>query len=1112
MIPEVEAENYSDDDISVEVPSGSTKSPLSEELSCSSSSRSRSGSICSSIESFNALTMEENHIHNIDDTNDSGDHSEYLADEIQIRGHAGNVNTGLHKNETTEVAEEIERHGTFDNNINNAAEKNELGDSSRYLVEEMQSSNTIGLEHIDTNTNTYKVIDNIDPASDQADTEHTDINTHTSLHMQTDMESQREFSSGQKDDMRREIETDSDVISPKTRNTSILPGEYAIQEEDRYSISNVVPEHGSKASNQQDSQTHSDSESPAIDAYSENSLLFRSSSTYSDESEFGNESYNGCDNSKLSNDSSKTRSEYKSDCSLSSQNHWEEISVDDDVFRKLTEHAADSDTEITIEVVNDGEDDEIEKKDIDDEAQHSTDNNHECSESEHALHQSTENKDHIISGTIADENGKIDNIKRNYPEIVTNMKRHDMNIQDNVTEADINVYSYTGKKVNGDKVRSKSLPVILTRETNIDVVVKYSKSLPCLSYIDKNLETNVATSQCLEDGEDNGDISKSGDQMNDRGVSVSNVILDSRITSQTPTTETSKDGKTEIQDPDYIDELPAITTQTESKSYGNILHTYTSHGVNQGNTEKCDIVNDLPAITAKEILETNRDEDSLPSEKTDYDYKQRRGSYRKIKLEGRRRQRLSISEGMQSTSPAELTDVADEPCNSFHNTVRPISAPILLRRQKMRKISLICKPDNPETASITSKMSVKTAIGIPESDTVIKHEQNKKGHKLQVLQAGCPTLSKSLDSSTHSKVDNINSLNTEIIAIYNAPSSELTVETDNTRRKRKHKSKRKQKKDDDYFEGYDRLRNCNQSHGTESFVTDINQLIVKTRTQTPDTGVSKHDLNSECVSDSTSIDSKDNNKNKYETKSHLLPNCNETGNCRIKPSQKFAKDNYRLSHNCDGTQLSLRRNGCKNNETNEPMYTIEQRKHSKVLCKRETYEDLYEGKVLSASFIRTKLHATVDGPIASQSGASHMSLKSEILTVDAHVRQTSEHKDLAETKHSEESSYKQDEQVTHSELTAGNETSGIDKSEMLTQNQGAPGECINMSEYTDRELSTRLQRTQSTLTDTARLKSIRKLLRLPSDSEDNEYNHKSDNGECFCVLNMFKRIIEEVLH
>lgn len=575
----------------------------------------------------------------------------------------------------------------------------------------------------------------------------------------------------------------------------------------------------------------------------------------------------------------------------------------------------------------------------------------------------------------------------------------------------------------------------------------------------------------------------------DREVSVSNVLLDSRPLSITPTIEvyTGEDITEEnqrslespiISDYENSNDTPAspVSPSWSVKGRGEVDNEHMGH---------------LSLLRIKDYPDSCGE--LSPVSDVEYDYNKRRGSYLKIKLEGRRRQRLSITESEPSRSPTEVKQFDIE--NKDGNAIGLTSEPLLDKRQKMEKVSLTNFADKTAVDSTTCTSHVNTAVDISDTKPLL-FPYNTAREKSDGKHSSSLIFSEGQQNAANSRVKNINTLNNELIAIYNSSSTEKMKIPENKLDSGQQMNPTRTgpgKIDEDYFEGYDLLKSCNQTHSTQSFVTDINEIIAKTRKQsTSNLERSQQDFNSDSIFNNADTENKDKNEHNSETLSLLLSSHNETGNCQIKPSEKCTIENDRRSYNYEHRQLSSRRNGHKNNEINEPNPSIEQSpsqsKQGKIrnLRKRQACENLYERNIPSVRSVDNPKEYNLEAPTKSRSHTSS--------TGGTQLKTTS----LCVKDYLSVPVYSKGGFVSEKESCKGNtkESIGSGHSKMSARMIRTRDEDIEMLGYADRGRSARLNRTQSALTDTARLRSIRKLLKLPDDSNEKpDKSHSSNQGK-----------------
>ncbi|KAL4219226.1 hypothetical protein ACF0H5_021808 [Mactra antiquata] len=145
-----------------------------------------------------------------------------------------------------------------------------------------------------------------------------------------------------------------------------------------------------------------------------------------------------------------------------------------------------------------------------------------------------------------------------------------------------------------------------------------------------------------------------------------------------------------------------------------------------------------------------------------------------------------------------------------------------------------------------------------------------------------------------------------------------------------------------------------ETTGNEIFMSDDNQSVINTGKQSLHAGkISQYNVERYQYTIAVNSNNMKNMDNNFDTKSLLLPIVHETGNCAIKSSAREMVENDSNLHYCQTKQLSLPVNDKKKNAINQPKHSIINSR--KVLNKRGTLEDVYGTKVVQHSFARLPL-------------------------------------------------------------------------------------------------------------------------------------------------------------
>ncbi|XP_045200030.2 uncharacterized protein LOC123554156 [Mercenaria mercenaria] len=953
MIPEEEPENYSEDEISIDVPDGSSVSSVILYGSVESHPTGRVCSIYSSTETLNEKDIETT----TDDGNSAcSEQSHYESSETENE----TINDKHMNVENNEYVSAVRKHVMAEGDVNGEADI------------QKQQINKQSFKTVDANKETFI----------------------------------------------EETINEKDVIYQNSQEKQSNKSD-AIQIENE----NIKAE-----SNK--------------DEYSDDHALFDINSRSND-----SDTHDGCENAERihsvsSNGSKRTESSEGISRDSFSDDHWEEISIDDDVLNEMIENIKEADAGKGIQV--------------------SKENTWELTRKP-------------ITGSSREELSQSREISEYGAEIEVNGKNADSVSFKSLKNTD-NSENFTNMST-----LSKSMPCILITQDSDDVKTE------------RNIDSNVCDmKEC-----------KGVKEGTDRDVSVSNVVLDSKSVSVTPTIEFRIDNDENIQDNIEIqsDAMNESVHFRENVMQPIFLTKFNNHAEKEINSGE----NTDEFTTTADISETSEGRGLSPNSDLEYDYNKRRGSQVKIKLEGRRRQRLSISESEPPKSPTDLKYSDDE--RNDDNVVVPRCGPLLNKREKMEKLSFSDRSENQDSVSPIREMTINTIVDISDTNTVKMQPSSQTD------------ISKSSKNSNSRKIENINSLNDELLAIFNS-SAPLESRQQLYRQPSNSMQSQPKQNEEDYFKGYNLLKSCNQAHTTQSFVTDINQMIVKTRKQSEcDTGRSQQDFNYDTASNKSNRDNIDDNKNNCKPKSHLLPNRNETGNCQIKASEKSAIEHDTLSHKCEQKQLSLRQNGNKNNEINEPASSIEQlpsqNKQYKIksLRKRQAYDDLFERESHSVSPVwkpppaQIHLETTVTRDVRARNH-SLVPPKSDLRLKTSKVcsKQGTSEKVSLQTCFSSAKVYSQ-HNVKNSKLEKSKAESG--NFEMSARIHRSRDEQMEIAGFADREMSARLRRTQSSLTDTARLKSIRKLLKLTDENED-KTEQNTDEETKLIIQGIIEGIVSNV--
>ena len=722
-----------------------------------------------------------------------------------------------------------------------------------------------------------------------------------------------------------------------------------------------------------------------------------------------------------------------------SDDHWEEISIDEDGVQTIVQENGDSKTEITIEVSR-----------------------------------STEKQ--TSQSLISDSN-------------VSSLN------------SDAHINSDPENKYNEESSDEKRLKTFKATDMGIDII-NMPKCTPSILVTQDVRDIKTERSdKFVKDGITNTDTMCDNEET-DRGISVSNIVLDSEPVLLTPTIEYASISTKNNDEQD-------INVKTDTSSVNeitNIKHTASPTEITEDTkrTEGNDDVTD--ELSDFKVMNEHSDTRSLsPHSDIEYDYyNKRRGSQVKIKLEGRRRQRLSVSDCEPPLSPTESkhSDVDNNDVTS--SSVSP-QVPLLEKRERMEKITFKYIPE---------KQKLEPEVHKPPTNTVMNIHENKscKSRENNIKSSNIGDNVNSSSKQKHKNIRNINSLNAELIAIYNSsvpdqmhhPSQHLHSDI-NLHVERKYNNEERS-------ESSQLSLSRDQTRETKLFVTDTNQQTVKTGGQFETvTGSRRQDFNSDSTFNKFNNPGDDDSRKNGETKSSLLPNNSETGNCQIKTPKKCAIELDMVSHKCENKQLSLLQNGHKNNEIIEPASSIEQPlapQHqlyqSKCLKKGQTYRDLYERECVSAPSVRASpKKQKIETEISRESHAKkHFSSCTER---DFHLKASK----LCLNDRSARSKFKtgltSQQNETKGRRNLENDQTGSEKFEMSARALRSRDEQIEIAGFADREMSARLRRTESSFTDTARLRSIRKLLKLTDDIDDDaeDKDEETDEGRHSLLISFF---------
>jgi hypothetical protein len=718
--------------------------------------------------------------------------------------------------------------------------------------------------------------------------------------------------------------------------------------------------------------------------------------------------------------------------------HWEEITIDENSKQKIVQYFGDSKTEITIEVSKAAE-----------------------------------------KETSPCNNGDI-------YESVLKRKAH-LNGDSEIRCSDESSDDVSLKSLKSFKMTDKSDDFITT-----------SKSTPCILITEGDIEARTETNNSFGKDDNVNYKSTCKDEDIDRSISVSNVVLDHQSVPLTPTVEyasisynnsEAENLRENAQSSDISEMAISCENTTHSASPTDDISRIEESG-NAGDFSEFRVLTDHS--------ETSDGRSLSPLSDIDYEYyNKRRGSQVKIKLEGRRRQRLSVSECESKHSDDDCSDVITLPV--------PTQVPLLDKRDKMEKISFKDLPEKQEYDHVVHETNMNSIIDISESNRFKSRENSaKSSHITDTV--------KSPPKTNHKPIKNINSLNAELIAIYNSSVPEQSHHSGHQKHHKHNNSHDEHYHNKKIFpEGSHLSESRDQACETNSFVTDINQRAIKTGEQFETvTGSPRQDFNSDSTFNKFNKPREDDSRKNGETKSRLLPSNSETGNCQIKMSEKCAMERDMLSHKCEHRQLSLRQNGNKNSEIIELAYSIEQPLASqnkiyqtKGLKKTHTYGDLYKRECLSAPTVRvfSKQHKGE----TEKSRETNEKIQRLIIPTDKELHLNASKLTLndrsAKVKFKTKSSEYQHE-IYAKKGNLEKDLTGSEDFDMSARLRRPRDDQLEMAGFADREMSARLRRSQSSLTDTARLRSIRKLLKLADDNEEKleVKDHLRDEGRYYnCV-------------